>query len=278
MKTSRFLALLALSAAPLLAAAEVAPGDSLAEVRAELGVPRGQATLNDRQILYYDRGEVELQADRVIRVGLRSLEEQVAIDAREERQRGEREERMSQLYAEGTALRDRKLADEYFRSAPLSYQVSFWETFVRSYPGVSVIEPLTIARMRLAEQQAEQWHRADQAAHIADLEARLAEKESATYYGFGSYGHYGSYNPPNVFNNVRYHFGTDTGAPYETPHGAPYETPHGSPYSTPSRLVNDYVDYTSSVQSSPYAPDNYRSDYRPSDRDWRGGGRGRGGY
>ena len=41
MKITRFIAVFALAAAPLLAAAQVAPGDSLADVRAELGVPRG---------------------------------------------------------------------------------------------------------------------------------------------------------------------------------------------------------------------------------------------
>ena len=63
-------ALTLIFALPLVAyAGEVRTGDSLGDVRAALGAPRGEANVGNRQLLYYDRGEVELQAGAVTRVG-----------------------------------------------------------------------------------------------------------------------------------------------------------------------------------------------------------------
>jgi hypothetical protein len=250
MKTPRLIAACVLSASPFVGLAEVRTGDSLADVHQALGAPRGQARIDGRQVLYYERGEVELQADTVTRVALRSPEEQLAHEARAERNRGEREARLNQLVAEGVALRDRKLADENFKNAPLVYQVSYWENFSRSYPGVSVIEPLTIARMRLNEQLEAKRANDEQVARLADLEARLAETES-NYYPFSSsfgYGYGRRYHPyiPMNLMPVRYDFRNTSSAPYETPRGAPYETPRTAPYATPTA-----IDFNQVYRSAP---------------------------
>jgi hypothetical protein len=239
MKPTRVLAACVLSASPFAVGAEVRTGDSLADVRNALGAPRGQVKMDGRQVLYYERGEIELQNDTVTRVALRSAEEQMALEAREVRNREERLVRLNQLLAEGNALRDRKMADAAFNNAPLVYQVSYWENFARAYPGVSVTEPLSIARLRLNEQQESQRVQDQQAARIADLEDRLAQAEGDYYpiYNTGYYGrgYRGPAYPPN-FGNIRYDFQTTTAAPYETPRGAPYATPHGSPYATPTTI------------------------------------------
>lgn len=297
MKASRLIVACALSVASFATAAEVQKGDSRADVQNALGAPRGQVTLDGRQVLYYERGEVELLGDTVTRVSLRSAEEQVVLDARMERSRDERVARMTQLATEGAALRDRKLADDNFKNAPLSYQVSYWENFTRSYPGVSVTEPLTIARLRYNEQLAAQRHQDEQAARIAELEDRLARAESGDYgpvytgYGYG-YGHgYGGRGYPLDFRSLRYDFGTTTAAPYETPHGSPYETPRGSPYETPSGspystpTTINFNDYYKPAPASRFdgAGDQagHRYDGRPDNRgrDQNPGGRsGRGRY
>jgi hypothetical protein len=256
MKPSRVVAACVLSASPFAMAAEVHTGDSLADVRNALGVPRGQAKVDGRQVLYYERGEVELVRDVVTRVALRSPEEQLALDASEARNREERAMRQNQLLAEGTALRDRKMADAHFNDAPLVYQVSYWENFTRSYPGVSVVEPLTIARLRLNEQLDAQRVNNEQAARIADLEDRLAQTESDSYYpayssyGYGYYRH--PYNPVNLMP-IRYDFQNTSAAPYETPHGSPYETPHGSPYTTPTTYPGS-PKYGSVIKAPGYIP------------------------
>lgn len=243
MKTSRLFVVLAasLSVVAGVRAAEVETGDSLAEVHATLGAPRGQVVIEGRRVLYYDRGEVELANDGVIRVALRTPEEQAELEARAERQRAERAVRRNQLVAEGTALRDQKLADEDFRSAPLAYQVAFWETFARSYPEVSVREPLTIARMKLGDQLAEKRRKEDEAARLAEIEQCLEEARnpaSSNFYPLYTTSPYDysyrrhPYYPPSL-GPIRYDFWNTSAAPYETPHGSPYETPHGSPYETP---------------------------------------------
>jgi hypothetical protein len=288
MKSRRLIVACALSAASFATAAEVQTGDSLADVKTTLGTPRGQVKVEDRQVLYYDRGEVELQDESVIRVALRTPEEQAALDAREERQRGEREVRRNQLVEEGTALRDSKLNDPEFKAAPLAYQISFWETFAASYPGVSCVEPLTIARMRFNEQLAKERHHDEQAARIAELETQLAainnpSSYTSSYYGggYGYGGYYGghgySYNPPS-FGRIRYDFWSNSPAPYSTPHGSPYTTPSGSPYTTPSGSpyttpsgspYSTPSSMTNSMNSFPtYDPPSFRLDR--SDRGSRG--------
>ena len=181
MKPTRVIAACVLSASPFAMAAEVQTGDSRADVRNALGVPRGQAKIDGRQVLYFERGEVELVGDTVTRVALRSPEEQQALDASEARNREERATRQNQLLAEGAGLRDRKMADAHFNDAPLVYQVSYWENFTRAYPGVSVVEPLTIARLRLNEQLDAQRVHDEQAARIAP--GRKSRHSSSSFRG-----------------------------------------------------------------------------------------------
>ncbi len=182
---------LTLSAAPFpVAAAAVDAGASLDEVKIALGTPNGQMRLGERQLLYYERGSVELINGRVTRVAMLSAEEHQAQVAREERLQAEREARRAQLIEEGTALRDRKLADEAFRSAPVAYQVSFWEDFARRYTGVSCAEPLTIARLKLNEQLEEKNRKAEELSRLAEIEERLAASErEPAYYRVRSYPH-----------------------------------------------------------------------------------------
>ena len=192
MKTPAFLALLALSVPPV--AADPAVGATFAEVRTALGLPKGLAKAGDRQLLYYDRGQIELTGGRVSRVALRTIEAQAAhaakVAADEARIREETEQRRARLQGEGEAVKAAKLADARFNAAPLAYQVSFWEDFARKYPGVDGREPLAIARLQLAEQLEEKRARAEQAARIAELEARLAAAETrATYAAYPWHGY-----------------------------------------------------------------------------------------
>ncbi len=195
MKIIPFVLLLALPL--LLPAAEVRPGDNLGEVRAALGVPNGQLRIGDRHLLYYDRGEIELQSGAVTRVALLSDADYAALEVRRGRMREEQEIRRARLSAEGETLKGRMLADPSFQAAPLAYQVAFWENFSRRYPEVSGTEHLTIARLRLAEQrriQVEQEQRlADLEARVAETEARAAEAEFVVYRGLAYYSYGGGY-------------------------------------------------------------------------------------
>lgn len=189
MKTPVLLAL-TLSAAPFPVVAGVDPGATLEEVRTVFGAPSGQVRAGERHLLYYERGAVELVNGRVTRVDLRSPEEQAAQDAREARAQAERATRRAQRIEEGTALRDRRLADEAFRSAPVAYQVAFWEDFARRYPGVPCAEPLTIARLKLNEQLEERNRKAEELRRLAEIEERLAAAERAPRYHPAGYPFY----------------------------------------------------------------------------------------
>ena len=159
----------------ILSAAEVQPGATLGEVRAVLGAPNGQLRVGDRHLIYYDRGEIELRSGAVIRVALLSDADYAAREVRRRQIREEQEARRARLSAEGEALKAHMLADISFQSAPPAYQVSFWENFSRRYPDVSDMEPLLIARLRLAEQSRAQ---VEQAQRLAELETRVAEAEA----------------------------------------------------------------------------------------------------
>lgn len=223
MKTPAFLALLVLSVP--LCAADPAVGATFAEVRAALGPPKGLAKAGDRQLLYYDRGQIELTGGRVSRVALRSAEAQAAhaakVAAEEARIREESELRRARRLSEGEAVMAAKLADTRFNAAPLAYQVSFWEDFARRYPGVDCREPLAIARLQLAEQLEERRERAEQAARIAHLEARLAAAEMRTTYasypwqGHGRRGRDRHDDRPLNFWPVTYRY-YDSPQPYAT--------------------------------------------------------------
>jgi len=234
MKKTALCLALAASAAPFLVAGEIGPGASLDEVRASLGTPKGQLHVNGRQVLYYERGAVELQAGRVTQVALRSPEEHAILVAKQERMRAERETQRARLLAEGTALRDRKLADAAFLAAPLAYQVSYWENFSRSYPGVSCIEPLAIARARLGEQMEEKRRRDEEADRLAMIQERrlaAAEREEAFYpiRIYSSWHGRHRHEHELGFNQITYHFNDTSLSPYSTPSGSPYTTPSGNP-------------------------------------------------
>lgn len=165
-----------------LAVAEVPLGATLEQVLSTLGQARGQATAGDRVVLYYERGEVELQDGVVIRVALMPRAEfdaeanQRAAEA--QRLRDAQEIRRAELKAEGEALKTRQLADPAFRSASAERQVAFWEDFTRRYPDVPASEELLIARLRLSEVQANQRKEVEGAERLARLVAKVAEAEA----------------------------------------------------------------------------------------------------
>jgi len=182
MKIAAYALLPLLSFSVTVACAEIKPGDLQAEVRASLGVPRGQTTLNGREIFYYDRGQVELRAGVVTRVSLRSEAEQSDSEAQRAaeaiRVRDELDIHRAKLTAEGEKLKALKLADASFQNLPISYQVAFWQDFSRSYPEVASAEVLTEARLKLATELEETRRKDDAAARLAVLEERVAVAEA----------------------------------------------------------------------------------------------------
>lgn len=164
------LAVLLLLATPVLAfAVEVHLGDSLAEVRSTLGAPHGQAQVGGKLVLFYDTGQVQLVDDRVMRSDFLSPDELAAQRAEDARLARSQARHM----AEGEALKAKRLADPAFTSAPLSYQLEFWQDFRRQYPEVSCDDEYTLALARRQEQLDSEEHEQK----ITDLESRVADAE-----------------------------------------------------------------------------------------------------
>jgi hypothetical protein len=182
MKIAAFSLLSLLSLSSAVVFADIKPGASETEVRATLGAPRGQTLLGDREIFYYDRGQVEMRAGAVTRVSLRSAEEQATLEARRAadaiRIRDEQDILRAKLTAEGEQLKARKLADPAFQNLPTSYQVAFWEDFSRRYSDVPSSQLLSEARLKLTAETAEARTKNEEAKRMADLEARVVIAEA----------------------------------------------------------------------------------------------------
>jgi len=95
-------------------ARDITVGDSAFEVRELMGVPRGQLHVGGRELLYFDRGEVELHDGRVTRVGLRSPEEQNAFEAKQVAAAARTDEARNRQMEEGRALMATKQSDPVF--------------------------------------------------------------------------------------------------------------------------------------------------------------------
>ncbi|HET7535067.1 MAG TPA: hypothetical protein VFJ90_01335, partial [Candidatus Didemnitutus sp.] len=180
-----------------LGAALVQPGDKLEEVYASVGKPKGRAAQGEREMLYYDRGEIELRDGVVTRVAFLSDDEFSEREAR----RVEAEERQRVANAEGAEIKAQRLTDASFQKASPAVQLAYWQDFARRYPGVSCVDEISLARAQLKEQR--------QAELIKEEKERLAAEEAnrraappVVYdsygygygYGYAGYGYgYGGY-------------------------------------------------------------------------------------
>jgi hypothetical protein len=201
------------SAALLLGVANtgaVIPGDSADSVQKELGQPEGQIEIGPDRIFFYERGEVVLRDDRVVKHNLITEKE----FAEESRRNAERkallaklaEERRLQREAEGLALKQSKLDDDTFAGRSAAERVTFWRTFQKRYPMVPVDLELSAA---LAEYEAARLIAANRALamKVNQLEAQLYEAQLYAYrarsysgswflgVGYGRGRYWGGYHP-----------------------------------------------------------------------------------
>ncbi len=189
MNAIRFTLLSMVVLLPMRLMADIQPGSKAEDVYSELGAPRGQAAVGERQLLYYDRGEVELQDGVVTRVAFLSDKEL----ANREAHRAEIAERLEASNAEGEAIKAQKVADLTFQKAPPSVQLAFWQDFARRYPGVSCVEQLAVVRELVRTQTEQERIRHDQERLIADMDARRANEPQVygidPYYSGYGYGY-----------------------------------------------------------------------------------------
>jgi hypothetical protein len=196
MKTIAFLLLLA---APVLAhAADIHPGESLADVQAALGIPNGHVQIDNKLTLLYDRGQIEFVDGKVVSMDLLSPKEFDAKQARENASAAQIAQLRTQRIAEGQDLKAQKLTDPAFTSTPPAYQLSYWQNFRLLYPEVPCDSEYQFALARQQDQIAKQEHESELALarqreelvrqqeqfaaqereqKLAELEARVTEAE-----------------------------------------------------------------------------------------------------
>lgn len=163
-----------------LAVAAVEIGDAYEDVIRQLGDPPGFIKTDTFALLYYERGTIRLEEDRVVNVELLSEEEaaeqrQIEREERARRQAAQQERQVQRLQ-EGRALRQQRHSDPDFLSASAEQQLAFWRQFRRRYPEVPVEEEYRAALERYErEQQVRRLE--DQERRIRELEAQVRRAE-----------------------------------------------------------------------------------------------------
>ena len=161
-----------------LSRAAIVDGATRDQTIAELGAPTGTIVMGTREVLYYDRGTVELRDGKVVRANLVSPEE--ARRRREAEARAYQEwlrveaERSARRKVEGEQELKRMLNDASFLLEDPERQVELWQDFIRKYPEVPVGAYLSEAQRQAAEVR----ERRETAARLANLEQRTADAEA----------------------------------------------------------------------------------------------------
>ncbi|MGH8019546.1 MAG: hypothetical protein ACREIA_14945, partial [Opitutaceae bacterium] len=168
-----------------LAAGAVEPGVSREAVLHELGAPQGSASAGAREILFYSRGNVELEDDRVVASGIVSPEvfaRQQAREAVEARDRMLRAaERNARLEERGRAILASREKDPAFLALPAAEQLRLWREFAVRYPMIPVHEKIAVLADRAAHEEELRLLASEQQERLAGLEARVnaAEERAA---------------------------------------------------------------------------------------------------
>lgn len=195
------------------AAPEIRLGDSLETVIAALGEPIGELHVGSRSLMYFERGNVEFRDGKV--VGARLVSPEEAAARREERirlaqdAREAAEEARARRVVEGTALRDKKLADPVFMASSATARAAFWEAFREDYPEVALPTEYDAAiRERRAEQAAARAEAERELAMAQLLQAPaevepsgvyVEESAAPVYVSYAAYPYavwYGGYDEP----------------------------------------------------------------------------------
>ena len=158
----------------------VGPLDTIQQVHEQLGAPNGYINVDGAEVLYYDRGHVELTDGIVTSSELLSVEEFTLRREREERERvlraEELREKRERRFAKGSRESADRLSDNLFMSSPASKRLAYWREFHRKYPEVTLPEDYTIA---LREREAEmRVQRSEQRVRELERQAEEAEEES----------------------------------------------------------------------------------------------------
>lgn len=180
MKT--FLMVLAVVCLALIGrAGDLKVGATYSDVMAALGEPKGSIDSGGYQLLYYERGKVELRSNVVVKIDLISEDEAVKRRLLRERQEAEAlvaaEKARAQRIADGTQIRQTKLADASFRAMSAPERLAFWQRFKQLYPEVPLGDEYALALSETEREYARQRTENERLDSLARLEQRVANAE-----------------------------------------------------------------------------------------------------
>lgn len=155
-------------------------GDNFETTIKKLGQPIGNIELSDRTMLLYPEGDVVLQQDAVVKIGLMSEQEYAARQAQLEKEREQWLIQKAKLEKarteEGQSILAAKRGSSAFAALPAKDRVDYWRSFQIRYPEVDASSELAQAlnsyQTELAELKTQE--------RIAELEARVAKAEQET--------------------------------------------------------------------------------------------------
>lgn len=161
---------------------EISKGDTVDQVLAALGDPKGVFQKGDFMTYVYDRGVVDILDERVVFVDLLSeaeaRERVAALRAAQARQAAQGAERKMRNVEEGTRARARQLANDSFKKKSASERLAYWLAFQRKYPGVDVSRQINAARSKArgdSESSARQTSMQDAKTRVREIGNKLAE-------------------------------------------------------------------------------------------------------
>ncbi len=188
-----------------LSAVELQTGDSAERIKEVLGRPNGIIILKNKQVLFFDRGEVTLIDGKATRLDILSEEESL-VELNKQKQKRERaarlvEERIRNRVAQGLAKKEDKLTSPDFLASSAYTRLEFWRDFRRRYPEVDVSDQLAATlkeRSKELEQQADEQRVAQLEVRVREAEYRARRAERRSYYR-GSNSFYNFSRPNYVY-------------------------------------------------------------------------------
>ena len=114
---------------------ELQTGDSIERVKEVLGRPNGVISLKNKQVLFFDRGEVTLVDGKATLLDILSEEEALAEQEKKQQKREKAarlvEERIRIRVKQGLALKEDKLTSPEFLASSAGLRLDFWRDFRR---------------------------------------------------------------------------------------------------------------------------------------------------
>lgn len=165
--------------------ADIRAGDSVEDVVAKLGEPKGMIEQGRKLTYNYDLGMIDFENGRVIRVNLMTPEESERVKLERARAWEESQHQAAaeqrRLVAAGQAELQARLSDAQFAQRPPDERLAYWQEFTKKYPYTDV-NPLIVKTAQEVEAQQIGKNHQKNIERVSSIVARLnqLDKDYAT--------------------------------------------------------------------------------------------------